>query len=90
MVAPIAPIDPAWLTVAIPKSIDPKTAKIKARGGIITIKTLIQNFESKFPLNGTGGAALGFSLALQIHKSYTNQPKLNQVIMPPKTYLLQR
>ena len=66
MVAPIAPIDPAWLTVAIPKSIDPKTAKIKARGGIITIKTLIQNFESKFPLNGTGGAALGFSLA------YTN------------------
>ena len=63
IVAPIAPIEPAWLTVAIPKRIDPKTAKIKARGGIIINKILNQNAESNFPSYGTGGAALGLNLA---------------------------
>ena len=42
---------------------DPSTAKINASGGIITITTLVQNVESNLPLNGTGGAALGFNLA---------------------------
>ena len=36
---------------------------IKARGGIITPMTFIQNLKSKFPLNDTGGAAFGFILA---------------------------
>ncbi len=36
---------------------------IKARGGIITPITFIQNLKSKFPLNDTGGAAFGFILA---------------------------
>ena len=61
--APIAPIEPAWFTVAIPIKIEPKTAKINARGGMIITTTLNQNFKSKFPLNGTGGATPFFILA---------------------------
>ena len=34
IVAPIAPIAPAWLTVAIPYKIDPKTITINTNGGI--------------------------------------------------------
>ena len=64
--APIAPIEPAWFTVAIPINIDPRTANINASGGIITIITFIQNLKSNSPLKGTGGADLGLILA------YTN------------------
>ena len=52
----MAPIEPAWLTVAIPINIEPKTANINARGGIIITITLIQNLKLNSPLNGTGGA----------------------------------
>ena len=61
--APIAPIEPAWFTVAIPIKIEPNTANINASGGMIITTTLNQNFKSKFPLNGTGGATPFFILA---------------------------
>ena len=42
---------------------EPKTANINARGGMIIITTLNQNFKSNLPLNGTGGATPFFILA---------------------------
>ena len=49
--APIAPIEPAWLTVAIPIKIEPKTAKISARGGIIITITRNQNLKLNSPID---------------------------------------
>ena len=57
--APPAPIAPAWLTVAIPVIIDPKTRKIKPSGGTNVKTTPPQNLKSIVPLYLTAGAALG-------------------------------
>ena len=48
--APIAPIAPAWFTVAIPIMIEPKTVKINVSGGTSAITTFNKNLLSIFPL----------------------------------------
>ena len=46
--APIAPMAPAWLTVAIPMMIEPSTMKIRASGGTNARQTLRTNRASEF------------------------------------------
>ena len=62
--APVAPIAPAWLTVAMPSRIEPKTAMISVRGGAKTMKTRRTNLKSNLPSLGTGGAIDGRISAL--------------------------
>ena len=59
MVAPTAPMAPAWLTVAMPAMIDPSTARISARGGTRASTTRTANSRSKRPSRGMAGALLG-------------------------------
>ena len=63
MRAPAAPTAPAWLTVAIPKMIEPSTTKMSASGGTSASVTLIQKSTSKRPSWRTGGAMLGRTIA---------------------------
>ena len=49
MRAPIAPIAPAWFTVAMPVRIDPSTAKMRVRGGTRASSTRKPKLQSNFP-----------------------------------------
>ena len=59
IMAPMAPMAPAWFTVAIPMMIEPRTAKMRVNGGTSARKTLTAKLQSKAPSKGTGGAVRG-------------------------------
>ena len=63
IVAPIAPIAPAWFTVAMPARIDPSTARMRVSGGMRASATVRKNRPSIRPSYGTGGALFGLSSA---------------------------
>ena len=57
--APIAPIAPAWFTVAMPVRMEPSTARMRTSGGTIASTTLRRNLRSIRPSYRTGGALFG-------------------------------
>ncbi len=59
IIAPMAPMAPAWLTVATPRMIEPRTMKISVSGGTSASTTRTMNLWSYLPSNGTGGALAG-------------------------------
>ena len=64
------------MTVAIPAMIEPRTRKIRARGGIRISNTLPTKRRSNLPTKGTGGAALGLISA---------KIRMNAIYRPTKT-----
>ena len=59
IIAPTAPMAPAWLTVATPNMIEPNTANIRTSGGTRTRATWRINLKSYLPSKVTGGATFG-------------------------------
>ena len=61
--APIAPIAPAWFTVATPVRMEPSTARMSVRGGTSASTTPRKNRASIRPSYRTGGALFGLMRA---------------------------
>ena len=61
--APIAPMAPAWFTVAMPARMEPSTARMRVSGGTSASSTPRRNLRSLRPSYGTGGALFGLRRA---------------------------
>ncbi len=59
MVAPMAPMAPAWLTVATPMMMEPSTTTMRASGGTRASSTRSAKRKSYLPSKCTGGASFG-------------------------------
>jgi hypothetical protein len=59
IIAPAAPMAPAWFTVATPAMIEPSTMKISTSGGTSEIEALSNSCRLKPPSTGTAGASFG-------------------------------
>ena len=63
IIAPAAPMAPAWFTVATPPMIEPSTMKMSTSGGTSETDAFISNALLRPPSTGTAGAILGRSKA---------------------------
>ena len=59
IMAPMAPMAPAWFTVAMPRMIEPSTAKMRVSGGTRASSTEMTKSRSMLPSRCTGGAVCG-------------------------------
>jgi hypothetical protein len=74
IIAPAAPMAPAWFTVATPAMIEPSTMKISTSGGTSEIEALSNSCRLKPPSTGTAGASFGRISAVTSMYSMYSRP----------------